>query len=457
MTYGDDLFTVTNDDELESDLSRFGDDFEQLASTNGDGPAVVQLHVRDIYAAPRDADHARLRETAMAHGNGAATSAAVDVFPGLSHAETLDLTFGDETADLIDGLLPRGVVVTTAGLPETYKGWVCTQKAVIVAAGTGELFGCTAVAQGPAGYFWQDDSTRNEAERVQLYARTHETPRDLPVRWFLNEDLQLPRDLGRLRTTIEHFGFVYVVLDSFYNIAGGLDLKDREAGIVFAAIKTEVCDATGCTVDIVDHMPWATDTNRKRLRGYGDVFKNAAVRAGLYIDADGSKLYVEARGNNIKGFKRTPAYWDADRLELRLVEAGDHGQRIEQKAEQIAALLEAEPPQTYSTTAIRKAVKGGSDTVDQALELLKGRGRVQTLTSDAPAGSDSPGRSKGWYATIHTGLHTPTTLPLDVAAGSVRVEPEHPAEHPAASPLGGQGSRRQGQDTPATPEEDLPF
>ena len=55
------------------------------------------------------------------------------------------------------------------------------------------------------------------------------------------------------------------------------DLKERAAGIVYARIKTEVCDPTGCTVDVVDHMPWATDNNRKRLRGYGDVFKNKAL------------------------------------------------------------------------------------------------------------------------------------------------------------------------------------
>src|SRR5207245_561014 len=122
--------------------------------------------------------------------------------------------------------------------------------------------------------------------------------------------LELPRDLDRLRATIEQHGFVLVVLDSFYNIASG-DLRDRDAGLIVAAIKNEVCDKTGCTVLIVDHMPWATDSNRSRLRTYGDVFKGAATRFGIYIDADGKKLYVEARGNNVKGFKKTPAYWDA--------------------------------------------------------------------------------------------------------------------------------------------------
>ena len=195
----------------------------------------------------------------------------VEPFLGLSHADVLDLHFGDEPSELIDGLIPRGVLVTVAGLPETYKGWVCAKAAAIVAAGEGELFGADRRSRrGRWGTSWQDDSTRNEAERVQLFARVHETPCDLPVRWFLNEGVILPGDLGRLRRTIEHYGFVLVVLDSVYNFTPTLDLKDREVGQLFARIKAEICDATGCTVVLVDHMPWANETNRKqhaRVRG----------------------------------------------------------------------------------------------------------------------------------------------------------------------------------------------
>jgi hypothetical protein len=308
--------------------------------------------------------------------NGAQASpsiaAAAEPFLGRSHADVLELDFGDTPPDLVEGLVPKGVVISTAGLPETYKGWVCAKKADIIARGTGELFGCKAVASGPVGYFWQDDSERNEAERVQLYAQVHETPRDLQIRWFLNEDLELPRDLARLRATIEHHGFVYVVLDSFYNIAGSADLKDRDAGAIFAALKTQVCDPTGCTVDVVDHMPWATDTNRKRLRGYGDVFKNAAIRAGLYIDADGSKLYVEARGNNIRGFKRTPAYWDADALELRLAEPSETG--AEEYEQRVLNYLAEHPWAT--TDELDAGVEGQAQRVRGARKRLLEAGRV---------------------------------------------------------------------------------
>lgn len=334
-----------------------------------------------------------------------------DLFAGRSHAEVLDLTFDGEPSDLIDGLVPRGVVVTTAGLPETYKGWVCAKKAAIIAAGEGELLGCEAVAQGPVGYFWQDDSTRNEAERVQLYAHAHNTPRDLPVRWFLNEDLRLPAGMDKLRATIEHYGFVYVVLDSFYNIAADVDLKDRDAGSVFAKIKTDICDPTGCTVDVVDHMPWATDTNRKRLRGYGDVFKNAAVRAGLYIDADGNKLYVEARGNNIRGFKRTAAYWDADRLELLLVEAA----QADHEALDAATLDYVSSHPGDPEKDIEAGVEGGRESIRKSLERLATLGHIARGPGRHP-------RGKYWFPANHAALHSPDApeaTPGDTLFGTV--------------------------------------
>ncbi len=372
----------------------------------------------------------------VATSNGSAPAAASGPFAGLTHAEVLDLDFGDDPEDLIEGLLPKGVVVTTAGLPETFKGWVCAKKAELIASGRGELFGCQVSAQGPVGYFWQDDSSRNEAERVQLYARVHETPRDLQVRWFLNEGLELPRDMLRLRRTIEEYGLIYVVLDSFYNIAAAVDLKDREAGLIFTALKTDVCDETGCTVDIVDHMPWANDTNRKRLRGYGDVFKNAAVRAGLYIDAEGDKLYVEARGNNIRGFKRTPAYWDPDRLELRLVEATDHDQTVEQRRQAALAWL-VDNPGSHSTTAVRKALGGRESVTDEALEAAKARAEVLDHGRDGGPWSGRNGDARYWIATIHAASHNIQTPARLFGPGSAEVAAGAPEDEPRPAPLRG--------------------
>ncbi len=324
----------------------------------------------------------------------------VEPFVGLSHADVLELRFTEEP-DLIAGLVPRAVVVTTAGLPETYKGWLCTKKADVIARGEGEVLGCAAVAQGPVGYFWQDDSTRNEAERVQLYASVHATPPDLPIRWFLNEGLQLPRDLDRLRATIEELGLVYVVLDSFYNVAAEIDLKERGAGMVYAQLKEQICDTTGCTIDVVDHMPWATDTNRKRLRSYGDVFKNAAVRAGLYIDADGKKLYVEARGNNIRGFKRTPAYWDEDALELRLADTSTTPTDEAELDEEVLAFVEKNPG--LATTRIAGKVEDGGlgkrrSAVQKSLKRLEDAGRLRLMSSGELG---RPGTAHYWFSVNH--------------------------------------------------------
>jgi hypothetical protein len=150
--------------------------------------------------------------------------------------------------------------------------------------------------------------------------------------------------------TVERFELVLLVVDSFYNVTPGIDLRDKEAEQVVALLKSEIADATGCTVLIVDHMPWATETNRGRLRAYGGVFKNAATRFGIYIDAHASKLTVEARGNNIRGFRSTPARWDAETLMLELLQqpAEEKGEdwRPTYLMEQASRFLEAcsEPP-----------------------------------------------------------------------------------------------------------------
>lgn len=307
-----------------------------------------------------------------ARGNSALSDA--EPFVGRSHAEVLALTF-ETPAELVEDIVPAGVLVTVAGLPEVGKGWLCAKLADVVARGEGELLGRRVLIGGPVGYFWQDDSERMEAERVQLYSRVHSTPDDLPLRWFLNEGAILPDDLERLRSTVERFGFVLVVLDSVYNFTPGLDLKDRDVGQLFARLKAEVCDPTGCTVVVVDHMPWATETNRRRTRAYGDVFKGAAARAGIYLDADGDKLYVEARGNNVAGIPRTLVHWDRERLEFVLADRRpDEGEAVGFRPtvlmERVSRFLEglSEP---VTRKAVEEARLGRAQYVRQALGFLQ--------------------------------------------------------------------------------------
>jgi AAA domain len=347
------------------------------------------------------------------------SDAPAEPFTGLSHDEVLKLTF-EEERQLVEELVEAGVLGVIAGIPETHKSWLAHAIAVGVARGEGEILGQRVATQGAVGYFWQDDSRRNEAERIQTLERVRANPAGLPLRWFLNDGLQLPRDLGRLRATVDEHKLILVVVDSFYNVAVG-DLKDRDAGEIVAALKAQVCDPTGCTVLIVDHMPWATDSNRQRLRTYGDVFKGAAARFGIYIDAERKKLYVEARGNNIRGFKRTPAHWDADALELKLIDVEKVDE--EELDGRVREYVNEHPGAV--TKKVEDGVEGGRESIRKSLERLASNEVV----------AEGPGERKNghyWYPANHPALQPPGDLLAtagDMSPGPSQgqLSPESPA------------------------------
>lgn len=333
------------------------------------------------------------------------TAPAPEPLVGLTHAEVLGLVFEGQRF-LVDDLVEPGVIITISGVPETFKSWLGTRVAIGVATGSGEILGCPVVEQGNVGYVWQDDSTRNEAERIQLLHRTLSLSTDLPVRWLLNEGLMLPEDIGRLREWIELHEMKLLGLDSLYNFLSA-DPKDTDVGVIFRRLKAEITDPTGCTILIVDHMPWATESNRKRLRSYGDVFKGAAARGGIYIDAEGSKLWIEARGNNIVGFKRTPAYWDADALELRLVDTIQIDEN--ERRERITKWVNDNPG--TSTTKLLQGVGGNHATTRKLLRELE---NADDVTSHRPSGRDDDRAPTYWYPRNHAGFDvvrgTQTTL-----------------------------------------------
>jgi len=353
-------------------------------------------------------------------------------FVGYTHDEALALDLPAER-QLIRDLIPVGAVGTIAGVPETHKSWLAQAIAVRVAQGVGSVLGCDVVAAVAVGYFWQDDSTREEAERIKTFQAVHESPPGLPLRWFLNEGMQLPADLDRLGETVRVHQLGLVVLDSFYNFLPGIDLKDEGAEQIVARLKREVADTTGCTVLIVDHMPWANETNRQRLRAYGGVFKNAATRFGIYIDAKGKSLSIEARGNNIRGFKPHAAYWDNDTLELRLVDAGDHAETVEQRAQAAGKYL-LENARSHSSTAVRKAVGGRGSVTDEALELLKSRDEVLDHGPDGGPWSGERGTAHYWIHSNHAALlNIPTTSQL-FGTGSDEVAASPSEETPRPDP-----------------------
>lgn len=319
---------------------------------------------------------------------------------GLTYAEARHSEI-PPTNELVAGLVDAGTVGLVAGLPFARKSWAGMELGHKIAAGRGEVFGrCAVVKGGPVLYVWQDDSLAKELERIQLYARAHDYPDELPLRFLLNEDVRLPDDIAALTEMVEREGAVLVVVDSLYNaLSPTVKLRDEEVSVVLAQIKAGLCDRTGATVCLVDHAPWPTEGNRGQRRAYGSVFKTAAVRWSIHLEADAkddTRLHVEASGNNVAGFTRTPARWDDEALEIRLLEA----ERIDQDelVERVVAFV-AENPGAVTKT-VEDRVEGSRSSIRKALELAASN----ELVAPGP-GRRASGRY--WYPSDHATLESP--------------------------------------------------
>ena len=129
------------------------------------------------------------------------------------------------------------------------------------------------------------------------------------------------------------------------------------------------------------------------MRAYGDVHKAAAVRWGIYLVREGSKLYVKASGNNTRGIPRTPAYWDAETLELRLIDV----QRADEDALDEEVLAYVHEHAGEATSAIAKTLKKRPANVRKSLERLSDPGRVDGITSKSSADLGTAGIGQYWY------------------------------------------------------------
>jgi len=263
-----------------------------------------------------------------------------------SHAELLAADFPPPQF-LVDNLIERGTLGTIAALPEMWKSWLAVELAHKIAVGGGEFLGREVQTCGPVGYWWQDDSSGNMAARVRQYTELHGFTGELPIRWNLNRGLILPRGIDLLREEIEREEQVLVVLDSLYNFALGMELKGEEVAALYARLKAEVCDPTGCTILTIDHAPWPTEGNRGQSRALGSVFKRAAVRWGIYLGRDGKGAFLEASGNNVAGLKRHIATFDEDALEVRLTAMRSR----EETARRVTELREENPAITQGEVA----------------------------------------------------------------------------------------------------------
>jgi hypothetical protein len=234
----------------------------------------------------------------------------------MTHDEFLDLEIKVEAA-LVEGLITRGSLGAIGGLPESHKSWLAQEIALRVARGEGEILGRRVLSQGRVWYVYEDDSTEDQKQRVQLFESKHRA-RGLPLHWSVNEGVELPRDIDLLREKIDEHRIDLLILDSFYNVTPGIDLRDNEAEEVVVRLKQDIAKRTRCSVLIVDHTPHPTEANKGRLRLYGGVFKGAAIRWGIYIDSSRPQHKLEIRGNNIPPLPKTNVRFNPDTLLLEL-------------------------------------------------------------------------------------------------------------------------------------------
>jgi len=330
---------------------------------------------------------------------------SAEPFYGLSHKEAIELEL-PSVPHVLRGAAERGSVGTLAGQPESFKSFLAMEIGLKVAGGGSSVLGLDVDTHGPVGYWWQDDSKQAELERLKAYAERHGYTGDLPLRWHLNENLRLPEHADALREEIEREGQVFVVLDSLYNfLPPQIKLKDEEVAQVFDVVKSSICDPTGCTIAFVDHAPWPTEANRGHVRGYGSVFKAAAIRWGIYVERKkgSGEVWIEARGNNVAGFQRKLFLWDAEALEFRPVDreqiaADDLDERV---FEYVATHPGA------SQTEIENAVTGKRDRIREALSRLSKPAPAEGAPDQTPRVGLGPGaQSSGlyYYPVDHPGL-----------------------------------------------------
>jgi hypothetical protein len=187
------------------------------------------------------------------------------------------------------------------------------------------------------------------------------------------------------------------VLDSLYNfLPPQMKLKDEEVAQVLDVVKSSICDPTGCAVAFVDHAPWPSDSNRGQVRGYGSVFKAAAIRWGVYLERKkgSGEVWIEARGNNVAGFHRKLFLWDPDALEFRPVDR----QQLpaEDLDERVHAYICAHPG--ASQTQIEDGVTGKRDRIREALSRLLTPAPGKGGTGSPPRVALGPGaQSDGRY------------------------------------------------------------
>lgn len=377
-----------------------------------------------------------------------------------------------DTAEYVEGVLEAGVLADIVGLPYLHKSAAALELAVKVAKGRGLFLGKYPIRQqAKVAYFWADDSRPQELKRIQSYAAANalaDDGRDLPVAFYLNPGISIPDDLPAIKRQIREHGYRLLVFDSLYNFADFDFVKDTGAvKHLYTALKRLCDDIEGLTVVLVDHASKPSDSNRDRddsISSYGAVWKAAAVRCSIVVTKKGQSLFVSATGNNVKGFPRTPAYFNQERLELALAEESVPDPEREQRIDDDVLDYITRMP-GKSSRQIRESVKGRNADITAALARLAAANLIcdtygsgsqlfgnhpePLSTTDPESGSHNAGNRKAktaWIPLNHAEKAVPGT------AGNTP-EPPVPAHGSFPTESGSQTGSLYVVEGPGTPPE----
>lgn len=200
------------------------------------------------------------------------------------------LAFGNEKTEwLLEGWVPAATIMILVSPPGGFKSWFTAELATSVVTGTPFMGTGIVPAQGPVGFFQQEDPHKMTAQRLGLVLRTKlKLAADAP--WpEVTRDLYPQIDRGfhfgdktavrRLEEWIAKVRPKLVILDPLYSMVDG---KDHMVGaaVQMKALKG-IRDRYGCSFVIVHHTSKSKIMTLDRERGHGSQFLNAFVEGGF--------------------------------------------------------------------------------------------------------------------------------------------------------------------------------
>lgn len=203
-----------------------------------------------------------------------------------------------ESRWLVEDLWGAGAVGVIGGAPKCGKSWLALEMAVAVASGR-PCLGRYAVSQpGPALVFAAEDAPPSVRERLEHLAQARGTDfARLEVRLIVEPSLRLdlPRDLGRLRSTLGRHRPRLLVLDPYVRLQRADENNATEVSAILASLR-EISREFELAIVLVHHArKGASDELGEGLRGSSDF--HAWGDSNLYVRRrrDAIQLTIEHR------------------------------------------------------------------------------------------------------------------------------------------------------------------